>query len=357
MQKIENFKEIDLEKCIYTIWHKKAICIKTCIISLICGAIIAFSIPASFTVSVLLSPESGSSTNNNFSNMASILGINSLNGSNTDAINSSMFTEIITSTPFILDLYQTEITQSDSTKILFHQYIESQKAPWWNAILQSPYTIINIIKKTISHDKIINQNIINPFKLTQHQNKIIEQIKKSISAKTDKKSNITTISVTLQNPEVAAIVANITLNKLQLYFTDYKVKKAKEDYLYLENLCKERKEEYYNKQEIYASFLDKNRNINLQQIKAESARLENEMEISYNIYNQIQTQLELARAKVQEAKPIFAVIEPASVPIYPSSPNKTLITIGFMILGFILSISWILFGKVFFTKIKNKLFK
>lgn len=354
MQEFENFKEVDLSKCIYTVWKNKLFCIKASSISLIIGIIVAFSIPPSYTVNVLLSPESGSDSNNNLSNMASMLGVNNLNNSNSDAINSSMFTEIVISTPFVIDLYKTKIPQNDSIQIPFYQYLESQKEPWWNLILKAPNKLKKLLTSSSSKNNFINNDSINPFKLNSQQLKTISQIKDLISAKTDKKNNTTTISVTLQDPEIAAIIANITVDKLQQYFTDYKTKKSKEDYIYLKNLYEQRKEEYYKRQQLYASFLDKNRNINSQQTNAESIRLQNEMEISYSIYNQTQTQLEIARAKIQESKPVFAIIEPASIPIYPSAPNKTLIMIGFIVLGFIISISWVLFGKNFYERLTNK---
>ena len=44
------------------------------------------------------------------------------------------------------------------------------------------------------------------------------------------------------------------------------------------------------------------------------------------------TQLQVARAKVQEAKPVFAVVEPASVPLLPET-SKKVILVGFIFLA------------------------
>lgn len=78
--------------------------------------------------------------------------------------------------------------------------------------------------------------------------------------------------------------------------------------------------------------------------KLETERLQNEKDLAYQVYSQISTQLQLAQAKVQEAKPVFAIVEPASVPLYPSSPNKPLIIIAFIFLSFISTVIWILFS-------------
>ena len=55
-------------------------------------------------------------------------------------------------------------------------------------------------------------------------------------------------------------------------------------------------------------------------------------------------QLQVLRGKVQEAKPVFAVVEPATVPLAPASPKKMLIIIAFAFLAFVLESAWILFG-------------
>lgn len=67
----------------------------------------------------------------------------------------------------------------------------------------------------------------------------------------------------------------------------------------------------------------------------------NDMNIAFQVYSQVETQLQVARAKAQEAKLIFAIVEPASVPLSLSSPNKPLIIIAFIFLGFTGNSLWI----------------
>jgi uncharacterized protein involved in exopolysaccharide biosynthesis len=76
------------------------------------------------------------------------------------------------------------------------------------------------------------------------------------------------------------------------------------------------------------------------QAKVES--LENEMQAKYNIYNSINTQLQTARAKLQEATPAFTIIESASVPIKPAGPKRMIISIAMMILSFFVLSGYIL---------------
>lgn len=76
------------------------------------------------------------------------------------------------------------------------------------------------------------------------------------------------------------------------------------------------------------------------------------MNLAYQVYSQVATQLQVARAKVQEAKPVFAVVEPASVPLLPSGTSKKVILVGFIFLAVAGASAWILFGREFFENLK-----
>ena len=96
--------------------------------------------------------------------------------------------------------------------------------------------------------------------------------------------------------------------------------KAKEDCAYLEKLFEERQREYYAAQKKYASYVDSHDNLILQSVRTEQERLQNDMSLAYQVYSQVATQLQVARAKVQEKKSLFfAVVEPAVVPLQASS--------------------------------------
>ena len=73
-----------------------------------------------------------------------------------------------------------------------------------------------------------------------------------------------------------------------------------------------------------------------------SDRLENEATLAFNMFNQTSQQLQMAKAKVQEETPVFATINPATVPVKPVAPRKVLIIVGFIFLAFVAACVWIL---------------
>ena len=82
--------------------------------------------------------------------------------------------------------------------------------------------------------------------------------------------------------------------------------------------------------------------------------LENDMELKYSVYQQMTKQLNIARAKLQERTPAFSVIQEASVPIQASSFPRSLIVIGYMLLGGLLCAFWIVYLRDFIKKLLDK---
>ncbi|WP_286031719.1 chain-length determining protein [Phocaeicola coprophilus] len=329
--------------------EKRAIILKSFIGSLIISIIIAFSIPKEYTVKITLSPESGSPNNNSITGMASMLGLGNIsNGLGDDALNMTLFSEILSSTPFAIELYQMPVRYENSNSTTpFYKYIKSQKKPWWKYIFN--ISLFSDSNKQEDHP-------INPFKLTNKEQNILSKIKQSIKTDIDKKTGISSISVSLQDPYITATVTDSVINKLQAYIIKYRTKKAKEYYVYLKGVYEERKKEYYEAQKKYANYIDSNRNILLQSSKIEEERLLAETNLKYQIYSQIATQLELAKAKIQEEKPVFEIIEPATIPTIASAPNKKIIVIGIVFFSMFITISWIILGcGEIITNIKNKL--
>ena len=322
-------------------------------IGLVIGIIIAISIPKQYTVEVTLSPEMGNNKGSGLSGLAaSFLGNEVTMGDGTDALNASLSADIVSSTPFLLELSTMEISVSRDESMTLNTYLDEESSPWWNYVIGFPEMLIGGVKSLLVDDESIasigvNQGII---KLSKKESKKIETLKKMITAAVDKKTSITSVAVTLQNPRVAAVVADSVVKKLQEYIIDYRTSKAKEDCLYLEKLFKERQQEYYTAQRTYANYIDSHDNIILQSVRAEQERLQNDMNLAYQVYSQVANQLQVARAKVQEEKPVFAIVEPAVIPLDPSGTSRKIYVLIFIFL----SVCIVILGKFFGENLLNK---
>ncbi|MBS5056398.1 chain-length determining protein [Bacteroides sp.] len=326
-------------------------------IGLVIGLIVAISIPKKYTVEVTLSPEMGNNKGGGLSGLAaSFLGSGVTVGDGTDALNASLSADIVSSTPFLLELSAMNIPVIKDEMMTLDAYLDEESSPWWSYVIGFPGMVIDGIKslfteedESMSYDK-ASQGIIE---LSKKESKKIETLKEMIIASVDKKTSMTFVAVTFQNPRVAAVVADSVVKKLQEHIIDYRTSKAKEDCIYLEKLFKERQQEYYAAQQKYAYYLDSHDNIILQSVRAEQERLQNDMSLAYQVYSQVASQLQVARAKVQEEKPVFAVVEPAVVPLEPSGTSKKIYVLAFIFLSVCVVISWHLFGKDFLNKFKE----
>lgn len=359
----ENELELDLVNILYKIFSIRKTLYKAAAIGLILGIIVALSIPKQYTVQVILSPEMGSSKGNNglAGLAASFLGSGITSSEGSDALNVSLSADIISSTPFLLELLDIQIYSSNKEEnVSLSTYLNKLSVPWWNYIVSMPGNIISKMRSWFKgKNKVMVTNNIKrrTIELTKEENWKITFLKKNVTASVDKKTAMTSIVVTLQDPKVTAIVADSVVQKLQEYIINYRTSKAKEDCAYLEKLFKDRQQEYYIAQKKYADYVDANDNIILQSGRTEQERLQNDMNLTYQVYSQVANQLQVARAKVQEEKPVFAVVEPAVVPISPSGMGLKKYALLFIFLAVISTISWVLIGRIFWNSLKDEMKK
>ena len=349
--------EIDLVAIFRKIISFRKTIYKAIGISLVIGIIIAISIPKQYTVRVTLSPEMGTPKGGGLSGLAaSFLGSEVAMNDGIDALNASLSADIVSSTPFLLELLTMKLSILEDEKTILNTYLDEETSPWWSYVIGFPGMVIDGVKSLFTEkDEITSFGKANQgtIELSKMESMKIEILKKMITASVDKKTSMTSVAVTLQNPRVAAVVADSVVKKLQKYIIDYRTFKAKEDCLYLEKLFKERQQEYYATQKKYADYLDSHDNIILQSVRTEQERLQNDMSLAYQVYSQVASQLQVARAKVQEEKPVFAVVEPAVVPLKPSGTSKKVYVLAFIFLSVCIVIFWNLFGKDFLNKFKE----
>lgn len=164
---------------------------KATIIGLLIAIIVWASIPKKYTVTVMLSPEMSSDKGSNgLSGLAaSFLGGGSSFSSGTDALNASLSSDIVASTPFLLELLNIEVVDNGEVKRL-SDYLDTESFPWWSYIIGAPSRIIAgvqslfINERKFSSEKLQDGIII----LNKKVKGQIDVLKKNITATIDKKN-------------------------------------------------------------------------------------------------------------------------------------------------------------------------
>lgn len=348
-------KEIDLLELAMKLWAQR----KKLIIWSVCGAviglIIAFSIPKEYTTEVKLAPEvSESRASGNLSGLASLAGISMGSSTGADAVYPQLYPDVVSSVPFTTSLFDVVVpTKETGDKFTVSQFMEDEtKSPWWSVILGLPGKLIGLLRS--SDEEVGPDHKLDNFQLTQDESMLVQALNKRVTASVDQKTSVITIQVTMQDPKVSAVLADTVVSRLNEYITDYRTNKARKDLAYAEKLNDQAKQDYYTAQQKYADYLDRNQGLALHSAQTVRERLQNEVSLAFNLYNQTAQQVQKCQAKVQETTPVYTIVAPATVPIKASSPKKMLILIGFTFLAFVACAAWILFISPLIQEHKEK---
>lgn len=315
------------------------------------GVAAALMAHRNYQVKVTLAPELQNRTGGTLSAITSMLGGGASLNSSPDALNISLFPEISSSTPFLCSLLEVPVTpymsrenvvagkHPDTTTVFLHMLGRDKKLSEKKALKQAK----------ADEEYLYDDSVIDPNQLTPRQYSVISGLKAAINASVDNKTGVTTITVTLDDPMIAKQLADTVTQRLQDFVIDYRTKKATADYEYYVQLADEAKAKLVKAQAAYAARVDYDRSVILQSVNSERQRLQDEASLANQIYSQMAQQRELAKAKIQEMKPVYAVVQPATVPL-KSITSRSKICIIWFFVGFLLSCFWVAFGQDLWKK-------
>lgn len=291
------------------------------------GVIVALCTPKSFTASVTLAPEmnsGGIGLSGNIADMASSFGIDIGGKSSVDAIYPELYPDIFATTDFLLSLYDVPVRlkEDDTVRKYIDHFKKDLKIPFWN------YPKIWIAQMLTPKEGNNGKNgARDPFRLSKEDDQIIEGMRNSIICTVDKKTSVININVIDQDPLVAAIMADTLQRRLQLYITEYRTKKARNDYDFYKKLSQQLRLDYERSREIYTSYADANQGVQLQSLQVKIEELENNMQLKYDNYKNSLELMRQAHAKIQERTPAFVILERPLMPHKASSAPRALIVL------------------------------
>lgn len=341
---------IDFGKIFNDLLKHKKLYYKVLSITFFVVAFLTLSIPNYYKCEVKLSPEINSSASSKSSllSLASSFGVNlgtAAGGMGTEALFPTLYPELMNSTDFKVSLFPVPVTiEGDKDKgekdrtMSYYDYLENeQKKPWWSAAIGGTLKwLVSLIKDEKE------KPTLNPFRLTKKQALIVKSLEKRIICDVDKKTMVLTIDVIDQNPVICATMADTVKNRLQNFITDYRTSKSRVDLEYYRKLSQESKVRYEKARQKYAEFMDANQDIILQTVRQKQTDLENEMQLQYNSYQQMASNLIAAEARVQQDTPAFTTLQSATVPVKKAGPKRTIICLFFLFLAFCCTSIWIL---------------
>ena len=337
----------------------------TALLFAILGGLFSMTLNNVYEASVKMVPESADGRSGGglggLSSLAGIAGINIGGATGVDAIQPAMYPNIVGSVPFLQELVHAKIYNPKIKKWqVLRDYL---KGPQSNAPLKlydNEKLEEDKAKKQLSDADLKDLNVpsspgqtIDFLNIGLKEAQILKKLKSYIKVEVDKKTMFLTITCTLQNPIIAANLASLVQRQLTRYIVNYRTEKVRKEMEFLTARQAEARKRYDQALFTFSNYKDQNRNRFLNVAKTQEKKLQYEVDLAFNLYSSLTTQLSDAKIKVQKETPIFKVLEPAQVPLSRSSPKRSLITIGAMFIGIFISLLIVFFKTVNLKQLFN----
>ncbi|MFC5624654.1 GNVR domain-containing protein [Algoriphagus winogradskyi] len=331
---------------------------------LILGLLIATTSPKEFTSSslVILEENENSGQFGQMGALAGLAGISlpQMQGDQT-MLSSELFPDVIHSRDFLLSIMKEKFFfQTKGKEMTLEEYYAEERPG-------------NIVKKTIDFVFSIPARIIGLFSsneisraspittdseavelgyvsVTSQENYVLKQLKERITIENEIK--LIQLDVSMPEPLISAEVNALVLERLIEYVTNYKTVKQKINLEFVEDRVDEAQVKFQEAQLKLASYRDSNQGMISRRAMTKEEQLQLEFNLTFNIYNTLKQELEQSTIQLKRETPVFTIMEKASVPLGPSKPNKPLIIVFSMFLGFLVGVLYAIY-RVLLTQISQ----
>lgn len=356
--------EIDLIALAKTMWNGRKLIIRTVLIFMVIGLIVALFSAKEYTASSTMVPQlsSNKSKLGGLSSLAAMAGFNLDMNMETSELSPYIYPQIVQSVPFQLELMEApfKFEGIDHPISIYEYYMEYAKPNVISVVIKYtiglPFLLLKAIKPAKPEDPpalASDSLLFAPIALTEDQELIRKMLADRVTLETNDKEGYVVLNTIAHDPKVAAQVAHKAQELLQKYITEFKIKKAAAQLDFIGERHAEKKKEFEKAQTNLAVFVDRNKNVTSAMARTEQDRLQNEYKLAFEVYSQLAQQLEQAQIQVKEDTPVFSIIKPVTVPIEKSKPNRPMILVIWTFLGGIFAVGWI-FGKQFLATVKTK---
>lgn len=352
-------KEIDFVLLLKVLWRKRRLITICTSVFFVLGILLAFSLQVEYKATCRLMPESQDGIKGSLGGLSGLAGLAGIDlGAGTSgSLTPDIYPQLVASVPFQLDLMHLPLKfkDIDSTVSSYKYFNEISQKSLSNVIkdytIGLPFKVIELFgDKASRSQKSTDERLLE---MNKKDWKLLESFSGRTVVSVDIKTGIISISSEMPDAYAAASMLNHVLEKLTSEISNYKTEKAKSNLDFIQERYNESLDKYLSKQKELDLFSDKNRNLNSSQVQSEYQYLQNEVNIAFEIFKSLATQLEQAKIKVQEEIPVFTILEPAHVPYEKSKPSRLLIIISTIIFGILFSF-FLIYSKEVIKKYRQR---
>ena len=159
-----------------------------------------------------------------------------------------------------------------------------------------------------------------------------------VSTSIDQESGFMHIHVTSESPWLGTEIAESLLSHLTDRVRQLRTKRARENVAFIRERFAEAQVELREAENRLSDFVDRNRNLGTAGLRTERDRLRRQVSFKSDLFSELQAQLTQAEIELQRSSPVVTIVEEPSPPIQHSFPPRSIIVIGFFLLGIVLSV-------------------
>lgn len=351
-----NSDEIDITEILKKLWVKRSFIIKLTVAFLLLGLFVALFSPVQYTSTCTVVPQSGNSSGGGgLGGVAAIMGVNLGTAMMTEGtLSPVMYPEIIKSVPFTREIMKTEVIveKSNGQPITLYDYYTDKQYRDFNllgAIKKYTIGLPGVLIGAIRGDKepeIVESSLIGDsntvFKLTEEEKRVYDAIQEAVQINPNSKDGYVTIGYVFPEAKVAAQVTDKIYRTLEEYVSQFKSEKLNDNLEFVEISYETARTDFLNAQDRLTAFQDANRVLSTASARSMETRLRNEYDIAFTLYRELATQREQAKIAVKENQTILTLVNPPVVPHEKSAPRRSIIIIGFLFLGVVVAVGWVL---------------
>ena len=345
-----NFEEedsIDIIALIKNIWVARKFIIKVTVSFFIIGCIIALSSTVLYTSQTTFVPQVSddqTTSNNKIGSLASLAGIN-LNPTEITSdsyLSPLLYTNIIDSEEFSLDLLTEELINLNAEKFTIKEYLLSKESSFnFNPIgFIKKYTIGLFLNNEISE---VNSDIFKNYNFISDEDYyLLYSFREKFIVELNEKEGFINVLAIDEDAFISSQLVELITKSLQSKIIDIRTNKVKERLEFSKEQYELKQGEFDILQKKLAEFKDSNKSISTARFMAELQKLESEYQLQQSILINLASEYNNNKIKLNKDTPIFSVIDEVSVPNLRSEPKRGQLVIIFVFLGLVISVGFVL---------------
>jgi uncharacterized protein involved in exopolysaccharide biosynthesis len=303
------------------------------------GVCASFLFPKTFKARTILLPEyARMGDRGGFLSMS--LGVNNKDGA--ENLFPELYGNVLNSRPFGLYLLDREVVDENARQYSsLRSYITRDTS---TSFLTRLFAFKSKPSVTSSaNDKVFSKLAVA--KPTFKENMLIDLAKGIVTVNVGANDGLITIEAELTDPVVAAIIVESSKSYLIDYVESYRTAKLANNVKYLIEQVSDTRRRLNSAEYALQNYRDRNRNIGTNVARIEEQKLQSDFTMAQSLYLQLSSQLDQAKLKVKQEKPVFKELEPVTVPTQKSGPQRILFAVIASLLGTFATILAVIFHK------------